>query len=371
MAKLDNNIFTCCSEGNYSTVASHLLAFSCKSVYPSLPRVIHRSAVQSADLFLLQFCKQFKRLYGDNECTPNMHLHLHLKDSLADYGPVYSFWCFAFERYNGILGSYHTNNQRIEPQIMRRFLNQQAVQDLGIPLEFPDFKEILPLDNNKGSLVNSTCSGEIVLKLFHLSSPSLSNEMDFSSSTVESLLPPYTEKVFPSDIYKELCSVYAQLYPSCDLTFVSRSYLHSKRASIGGELLVASSVNENLSTVAAYWPGIRGSITTFDPSLKRAGKVIYFLKHSIKLIDPNKKLQKKSHIFCRVQWYQYHSHPEFFGSSAIVCTKLIEVEGPCCFLPLARVSNRCAAGELQIDFGPPLRTDRVFVAIPLPFNFNV
>lgn len=63
--------------------------------------------------------------------------------------------------------------------------------------------------------------------------------------------------------------------------------------------------------------------------------------------------------------------PTFFGSSAIACTKLVEVEGPCCFLPLPRVSNRCAAGELKIDFGPPLGTDKVFVAIPLPFNFNV
>lgn len=120
-------------------------------------------------------------------------LILHLKNSLTDYGPVYSFWCFAFERYNGILGSYHTNTKRIEPQIMRKFFNQQAVQNLGIPDEFSDFNELLPLNSNKGSLLNSTCSGDIVLKLMKLSSPSFNNEMDFSS-TVDSLVPPYTEK---------------------------------------------------------------------------------------------------------------------------------------------------------------------------------
>ena len=43
------------------------------------------------------------------ECTPNMHLFLHLKDSITDYGQVHSFWCLAFERFSGVLGSYHTN----------------------------------------------------------------------------------------------------------------------------------------------------------------------------------------------------------------------------------------------------------------------
>ena len=55
-------------------------------------------------------------------CTPNMHLHLHLKNCVLDYGPVYSFWMFAFERFDVILGAYGTNNKNIEVQIMREFL---------------------------------------------------------------------------------------------------------------------------------------------------------------------------------------------------------------------------------------------------------
>ena len=204
------------------------------------------------------------------------------------------------------------------------------------------------------------------LKLVHLLSPCLNSRMDFSISSVENLVGPCTNKVLPNDIYTELCTVDNQLYPSYQLTFVSRSYIHSKRASVGGELLVASSINETFSTVAAYWPGIG----TFDPLLKRIGKVLYFLKHSIKVMDADKEL-KKTHIFYTLLWYQYHSYPEYFGSSAIVCTKLYEVEGPCCCLSLARVSNRCAAGEIEIGFDPPLGTDKVFVAIPLPFNFKV
>lgn len=85
-------------------------------------RVITEEDITLADLLLLRFCRSFERLYGHERVTPNMHLHGHLKECLMDYGPVYSFWLFSFERYNGILGSLPTNKRIIEKQLMRRFL---------------------------------------------------------------------------------------------------------------------------------------------------------------------------------------------------------------------------------------------------------
>lgn len=79
------------------------------------PIFIEKQYVSLADLFLLQFCKQFEQIYGTNSCTPNMHLHLHLKNCLVDYGLLHAFWCYPFERYNRILGSMHTNRKSIEP----------------------------------------------------------------------------------------------------------------------------------------------------------------------------------------------------------------------------------------------------------------
>ena len=65
------------------------------------------------DQKLTRFCVMFEALCGKEKCTPNMHHHGHLKDCILDYGPVFSFWCFSFERYNGIMGDYHTNNVNI------------------------------------------------------------------------------------------------------------------------------------------------------------------------------------------------------------------------------------------------------------------
>ena len=94
-------------------------------------RILTVSDLTEADSLLQQFCITFEELYGDRHCTMNMHLHLHLHlcCCLQDFGPGHAFWLYAFERYNGILGSFHTNNTRIESQLVQKFLegNQQVL----------------------------------------------------------------------------------------------------------------------------------------------------------------------------------------------------------------------------------------------------
>src|SRR3954465_15200595 len=45
--------------------------------------------------------------YKKDLITPNLHLSLHLNECCKDYGLLYSFWYFSFERMNGILGIYN------------------------------------------------------------------------------------------------------------------------------------------------------------------------------------------------------------------------------------------------------------------------
>lgn len=339
-------------------------------------RTIYRKSLDSADICLLQFCKKFQELYSSSECTPNMHMHLHLKDCVLDYGPVYSFWLFAFERYNGILGSYQTNNRLIEVQLMRKFVSEQIARSIELPSVYSNFKDLLPQSTNKGSLKNHNlpCSGQTVIELHHLSSPCDPSQpgTDYGISNAEELLHPVTEKVMTSDHFKQLSSVYNQLYPDHEIHHVQRAYIYSKRATLGGELLVSHSFNKKQSLICAYWPGFGASIKQFDPALRRVGRIVYFMKHCVSLKDTaSDSILKKTHIFCRVQWHQYHTHPTYFGSSAIVCTNLTETEDLCCFLPLKRISSRCAVGNMKIDFGPPLGEDSALVAIPLILNYNI
>ena len=64
-----------------------------------------------------------------------MHLHCYLKEIILDYGPIHTFWCFSFERYNGILGSIQTSNRSIELQIMRKVTTTLQCMDNMPPNE--------------------------------------------------------------------------------------------------------------------------------------------------------------------------------------------------------------------------------------------
>lgn len=76
--------------------------------------------------------------------TPNIHLHIHLVDFILDYGPVYSFWLFSVERFNGIIGDYGTNQRSVEIQLMRKFTSNQFVKDLPLPIRFHElFKPVM------------------------------------------------------------------------------------------------------------------------------------------------------------------------------------------------------------------------------------
>lgn len=65
------------------------------------------------ELRILKFCKLFEYLYGIIKCILNMYLSCYFVECIRDYGLVYLFWCFFFERYNGILGLYYKNNYNI------------------------------------------------------------------------------------------------------------------------------------------------------------------------------------------------------------------------------------------------------------------
>lgn len=67
-------------------------------------RILELESMQEANERLIEIVKLIEVNYGRDKITPNLHLSLHLHDCSFDYGPLYAFWCFSFERMNGILG---------------------------------------------------------------------------------------------------------------------------------------------------------------------------------------------------------------------------------------------------------------------------
>ena len=102
-----------------------LLVDSC---YVFCQPIISPDHIENGHILLTEFCKLFESLYGPECCTPNMHMACHLKDCLLDFGPFLSFWCFPYERYNGILEGVRKSWILPEKQMFLKFLGMQHVK---------------------------------------------------------------------------------------------------------------------------------------------------------------------------------------------------------------------------------------------------
>ena len=331
-------------------------------------RIIRKDYVATADMFLIQYCKQVQQLYGPEVCTPNMHMHLHLKECLHDYGPVYSFWCFAYERYNGVLGSYQTNNNCIEPQIMKKFLREQEVRTMEFPSEHSMFATMLESHQTiSGSVEETILSSERIQLIQHLSTAPINDGLDFQVTGHVTLLPPKCRKVLTGEDVQHLRCIYEQLYPGAVVSHISHFCIFSRKATFCGELFASQkSQSKKCSTVVAFWPGRGKSLLQVDTCAHpNVGRIQYFFRHSMTLKYSSGQLQQKEHVMCSMRWMQFHQFLDWFGSSALVCSTITEVYDSCCFMPVQRIHRRCAHGVMPIDFGSPLGRESVFVAVPL------
>ena len=97
-----------------------------------------------ADALLMKFCRRTECMYGPSIIRPNMHLHAHLRQCIADYGPLHEFWAFPFERYNGLLGDLPNNKRSIEVQMMNRFIQDNSYMLQSMPDTFLELKQHIP-----------------------------------------------------------------------------------------------------------------------------------------------------------------------------------------------------------------------------------
>ena len=167
--------------------------------------------IELIHVLLLQFCKRVERMYGSSIITPNTHLHCHLRNCLKDYGPVYYFWLFSFERYNGIFENFPTST-RVEIQLMQRFISEFSLSSFCLPESFQsEFSCILPTISTPilhGSLKSTFHSVD--------NQPgSLKDLNNWSSDTIEVNKPnSYHLSVFHQHHnIVELHSLFSALYP--------------------------------------------------------------------------------------------------------------------------------------------------------------
>ena len=127
---------------------------------------VHERDVYEADETLLRFCSGFEKRYGREACTLNLHMHCHLKECILDIGPLFSFWCFPFERYNGILERMNKTWHAPELQLIHKFANRQILAAATLPENTPVelVKCFQQAKDYKTALPNPVISGFSVLQ---------------------------------------------------------------------------------------------------------------------------------------------------------------------------------------------------------------
>lgn len=261
-------------------------------------RVIRRQDIVTAHNYLLSFCKTFSHLYGAEACTPNLHMHLHLKECLFDYGPSYSFWCFSFERYNGILGRYHTNNRSVGSQMMRKFIKEQHISSMEDTSLSPDLSELfLKMAAHSESTSSYRLSVQQYAHLASLKVVPLLPMPDFrySSKQVIKLLPPVFEHVLKSDELKHIRALILQFHSYSTVQPFLQLCRRSSRVCVAGELFVSRLCKSDRSScIAAYWP-LPGSQSQLS-----VGHVQYYLEYNI----PMGVSEKHTYILACVSWFK-------------------------------------------------------------------
>ena len=200
MENMDNSILSSGSKGILppNHLQCWLLLVRACTIFGQ--RIIRKSDITTAEL---NYCKRFEDLYGKENCTIDLHLHLHLKDTFRDFGPSHSFWCFPYERFNGILGSYPTNSKAVEVQFMKKFLASQSVKEMSRYCDL-ELHSLLPkskVSSNKKKDENAN-KDDTALKVLQMSTSPLSS-FSYITALVE-LLPPLHPSVFPSEVVQSL-----------------------------------------------------------------------------------------------------------------------------------------------------------------------
>ena len=228
---------------------------------------------------LVKFCCDVERIYGKERTTPNMHMHTHLADCILAHCPIYSFWLFSFERYNGILGNYYTNNKSIELQIMRKFIRDQNIRDFAFPEEYKEqFHDIVnKVDQHTCKSSRIVIDHKLYLDILHLSQNTIDieNKLWYSLAGY-SLGSLHVIENLDCDELQYIFEVYKIFFPGISLSNIPS--LFDKYASVE---LASECYGSRFSYVLAQWAGRFDGMVDLESTDERPGIIEYFIHQSI------------------------------------------------------------------------------------------
>ncbi|RHZ48249.1 hypothetical protein Glove_554g9 [Diversispora epigaea] len=235
-----------------------------------------------------------EKKYGRNVITPNFHLSLHLSVCSHDFGPLYVFWCFSFERMNGILGLLPNSHQQIEPELMCRLINDNRINEMIYTENNTKGLEILNTRQSVGSLSEIDQFGHDEMRRFWIYSRTIQEStISGKESFPGKMLKPFSENIplsadgildlmiaYYNDIYENL--KFQKLFETDSLNSIIIPLKINKyyRCRIGSEIFGStfSPRHQKSSYILAKFASEDDSINIYP------GQIQFFFVHEIKQI---------------------------------------------------------------------------------------
>jgi hypothetical protein len=328
--------------------------------------ILSNDDIIKAHFLLLKFGKVCQNLYGNHFCTPNMHLHCHLKDILKDFGPIHSFWCFSFERYNGILGSFTTNNRSIELQLMRKLTTRRFLDNMTLDKNLqPYFDDVVTIAGNDSKTIYSTFALNELLSFFNSDVMAPLKSINWSNISAVNLPLCYKEKSLDNDDLAVLLKVYNTMFSpgkyiiSEQLSRTIRKYgtIEIFNQQFGSKLAYRS---KRSTGVLAGWPGLDGEIDETCNGMS-FGMIEFYFSHSLNFSGEFIKC-----YFACVTWHKSVDDTNFNSVNPLhVASKDDKLPtGASRFLPVQRISRKCAIAIEENE-----HMDKRYILSPLPRHF--
>ncbi|OAD69734.1 C2H2-type zinc finger transcription factor [Phycomyces blakesleeanus NRRL 1555(-)] len=328
------------------------------------------SDIDDGHKFLQEFCTECQRIYTPTILTCNMHLHLHLRETIRDFGPVYGYWLFRFERYNGLLKNVNTNRKdSFEVTYMNSFVQDTFKGDfVHAALTCPSQVPFLPLLAKLTATAQPSTSKNTITfpqRPFRLSAfiqaysnpslPVLGNEPLPPSAFPLHIEPPSAM----SDVdYPHLLDYYKVAYcmpnlegyqhPSSPFSFVDNQIIKLKSINLLGQVYKGCKYASGRgSFVQSLFLGSQG-----NNWLAYTGQIQYLFLHSFTPPVDNTELQTRvvyqdKHVFAFVKWFQIeHDRSRELESVDICSADFIACDFEC-ILPVHRISSVVATCDYK------------------------
>ena len=225
-----------------------------------------------------------------------------------------------------------------------------------------------PSDKKTSTMPSLHYADTDCLRLLNISTAHLPGTSFVVDHTV-SILSPSRRRVLDADSISKLELLYQQLYP--DLNIISPFYLHAGRAILCGDIL-GSVMNatscQSSSTIMAFWPLCHGNVSSIDYVRMCVGCIQYFCKHQLTISTADSETSHLPHLFAFVCWYERHTHHNWYGASATVCTNSFEPTSIFSFIPIQRIFAVGAHCQTEASFSG--YNDDVFVSAPVPMKLS-